>query len=105
MLLSRLSVAKYHGYISFPWGAPAENDLSPPAAVCVSTYFSAVASVCARAPKSSAQLAYNWRSSAVCDLFALSIGPVAQSLISDLFPSNMRGEQFGWLQFFLCGGE
>ncbi|PHJ20540.1 major facilitator family protein [Cystoisospora suis] len=33
-----------------------------------------------------------------------SIGPVAQSLISDLFPSNMRGEQFGWLQFFLCGG-
>nr|CEL69375.1 TPA: transporter, major facilitator family protein [Neospora caninum Liverpool] len=33
-----------------------------------------------------------------------SIGPVAQSLIADLFPSNMRGEQFGWLQFFLCGG-
>ncbi|XP_058515916.1 uncharacterized protein LOC131479426, partial [Ochotona princeps] len=33
-----------------------------------------------------------------------SVGPVAQSLIADLFPASMRGEQFGWLQLFLCGG-
>ncbi|CDI76921.1 transmembrane domain-containing protein, putative [Eimeria praecox] len=33
-----------------------------------------------------------------------SIGPVAQSLIADLFPPTMRGEHFGWLQLFLCAG-
>lgn len=34
-----------------------------------------------------------------------SVGPVAQSLIADLFPSTMRGEHFGWLQLFLCAGK
>ncbi|OEH79047.1 major facilitator family protein [Cyclospora cayetanensis] len=33
-----------------------------------------------------------------------SIGPVAQSLIADLFPPTMRGEHYGWLQLFLCAG-
>ncbi|KAF8820865.1 transporter, major facilitator family protein, partial [Cardiosporidium cionae] len=38
-------------------------------------------------------------------MYVLSIGPIAQSLIPDMYPTKLRGQQFGWIQMFLSAGS